>query len=378
MTPRLLYDRKTRKLFMITAIVSLSVFILSVIFSELPVNPLASEADGPVLLFIFTGLVSFPAAILSAMLFISSDIYIRRLTRNGFTVPYTKAEVGGLLSNVPRTGENVTNRYRSDSITGFYLALTCYAVFIGADILYLLKWKDLEADSVALFVLMLIGSSVFLIPAFIFFRQRNPDRYIDNVDLPDGRTFRRVRTNIFSIFVILLVMSFVCGGAYLVAGGMTRSIYKSRRVTGYDEFLQGAQMRLTSEDFTDGRWNDSVTGCSPQLSFEPVEGASYYVIFMDGSRGDYPVIWYQTNVTQTDLAQGAAEEYVWPEEAESAVLYVFALEGDPDSRFPIVPGSTHVAADYLYGESLDVKEYGDVNIYGNVLSYGYLSGTVGN
>ena len=363
---------------MITAIVSLSVFILSVIFSELPVNPLASEADGPVLLFIFTGLVSFPAAILSAMLFISSDIYIRRLTRNGFTVPYTKAEVGGLLSNVPRTGENVTNRYRSDSITGFYLALTCYAVFIGADILYLLKWKDLEADSVALFVLMLIGSSVFLIPAFIFFRQRNPDRYIDNVDLPDGRTFRRVRTNIFSIFVILLVMSFVCGGAYLVAGGMTRSIYKSRRVTGYDEFLQGAQMRLTSEDFTDGRWNDSVTGCSPQLSFEPVEGASYYVIFMDGSRGDYPVIWYQTNVTQTDLAQGAAEEYVWPEEAESAVLYVFALEGDPDSRFPIVPGSTHVAADYLYGESLDVKEYGDVNIYGNVLSYGYLSGTVGN
>lgn len=143
---------------------------------------------------------------------------------------------------------------------------------------------------------------------------------------------------------------------------------------GFDTF------ELSSEDLSDGVWNTIITNTengsnvSPQLSWEPVEGAECYVVYMIDTMAGNWVHWMSNNVTETELPQGwaSADEYVGPyppDGTHTYEIYVVALKqpvelnGKLDTRYQGVIGDI-VAMDILP----DGTE-------GNILGYGHMVGT---
>ena len=141
---------------------------------------------------------------------------------------------------------------------------------------------------------------------------------------------------------------------------------------------------LTSKDLHDGAWDPVIAktsdgSLSPQLSWEPVPEAACYVIYMvDTNVMDF-VHWMSNNVTETQLPQGWAvkEEYIGPYpppfETHNYDVYVLALREPVETlKGTLDAANVFFAKNVLY---LDAPAEG---ITGNLLGYGYLSGTYQN
>ncbi|MBE5793176.1 MAG: hypothetical protein E7323_00645 [Clostridiales bacterium] len=138
---------------------------------------------------------------------------------------------------------------------------------------------------------------------------------------------------------------------------------------------------LTSEDLHDGAWDPVIAktsdgSLSPQLSWEHVPGAACYVIYMvDTNVMDF-VHWMSNNVTETMLPQGWAvkEEYVGPYpppfETHNYDVYVLALREPVEA----IKG-TFNAANVFFAKNVLYLDTPAEGITGNLLGYGYLSGT---
>ncbi|MBR5387260.1 MAG: hypothetical protein IK142_06755 [Clostridiales bacterium] len=149
-------------------------------------------------------------------------------------------------------------------------------------------------------------------------------------------------------------------------------------VLGDDGFLPEYEtFELTSEDLVDGVWNPVISSenVSPELSWEPVEGADSYVIYMVDVTAYFFIHWKADAVTETDLPQGWATgaTYVGPYPPSGVThtydVYVMALRGDVDRVRGTVNATNQNFASFIRGLDTDV----DGNS-GNIISYGYLSG----
>lgn len=140
---------------------------------------------------------------------------------------------------------------------------------------------------------------------------------------------------------------------------------------------------LTSENWTDGAW-DPIIGkhsgdnLSPQLSWEPVPEASCYVIYMVDTKALDFLHWMSNNVTETTLPLGWAgiDAYVGPYppayEIHPYDVYVLAL------RRPVEDlKSTFGVSNVFFTKNVFYLDAPAEGITGNLLGYGYLSGTYG-
>lgn len=138
---------------------------------------------------------------------------------------------------------------------------------------------------------------------------------------------------------------------------------------------------VSSEDLHDGVWDSVITNTdngsnvSPQLSWEPVEGAEGYVIYMTDINAGNWMHWKSGFVTETELAQGAAEkdEYIGPYPPSGTHEYeirVFALKKPVEA----VRGAFDDTNTLLksVAKKLDTDVDGNT---GNILACGYISGT---
>lgn len=143
--------------------------------------------------------------------------------------------------------------------------------------------------------------------------------------------------------------------------------------------LKAEKFEVTSESLSDGVWNTVISSSkgsdvSPQLSWEPVEGAEGYAIYMVDLSADYWMHWKSNNVTETTLAQGWADssEYIGPYPpggTHTYNVYVFALKKLPaelNGIFDDANTNWKTIASSL--DTIDDTE-------GNILSYGMVSGT---
>ena len=140
------------------------------------------------------------------------------------------------------------------------------------------------------------------------------------------------------------------------------------------------QITITSEDLHDGVWDDAVsntdkgTNRSPQLSWEPVEGAACYAVYMVDTSVDNWLHWKSGNVTETNLPAGWAPEteYVGPYPPSGTHTYeirVFALKEavtEGQSRFD----NSNTGFEQMTA-ALDQSSSGS----GNAVAYGTLRGT---
>ena len=131
----------------------------------------------------------------------------------------------------------------------------------------------------------------------------------------------------------------------------------------------------------DGYWDEitanTVSGqnLSPDLSWEPVEGAACYAIYMVDINTHYFLHWVQGDITETSLAQGfAGSKYyigMYPPPGDTHVynIYVLALKNPVDRVKGSVNGISPKFPDFI--KALDTDKDGNT---GNIISVGKISG----
>ncbi|MBR2524004.1 MAG: hypothetical protein IKE53_06150 [Clostridiales bacterium] len=134
---------------------------------------------------------------------------------------------------------------------------------------------------------------------------------------------------------------------------------------------------VTSEDLENGVWNvrishDKGDDLSPQLSWEPVEGANGYVLFMTDPKGNN---WtHMIDVTdKTELASGEVEHYVGPYPpygSHTYIVYVFAVI-EPRVSYTDLDNPGDTFETFRSKLSTLSGTNGDT---GNIIAYGSISG----
>lgn len=156
-----------------------------------------------------------------------------------------------------------------------------------------------------------------------------------------------------------------------------------------DEFVSSyPAFKVTSESLDGKYWVEACAfqgeNVSPQLSWEPVEGASTYVIYMVDLTARNIIHWKSVGITETNLPQGWASsafsqsdvynaDYVGPNPPSGSTnqynIYIFALKA-PVER---VKGSIGTQAIKLqeFMDSLDTDAEGNT---GNIVAVGRIIG----
>jgi phosphatidylethanolamine-binding protein (PEBP) family uncharacterized protein len=138
---------------------------------------------------------------------------------------------------------------------------------------------------------------------------------------------------------------------------------------------------VTSQSLHDGKWDEitanTVDGknASPELSWEPVEGASTYVIYMIDMDTAYFIHWKSSDITETSLPEGWAlsSDYVGPYPPPGSThrytVYVFALK-NPVER--VKGGINSISPKVLeFMNALDTDADGNT---GNIIAVGRVTG----
>ena len=146
---------------------------------------------------------------------------------------------------------------------------------------------------------------------------------------------------------------------------------------GYDTF------EVTSPDVIDGVWVDDISNTklgdnsSPALSWQPVEGAEEYVIYMVDRNSKGFLHWKSGGIKETELPRGWAPkdlEYNGPHVGHGYThmydIYVIALKAPVDKIDGAVNCNNGRLAEFI--ESLNTDIDGNT---GNIISYGVVSGT---
>lgn len=147
-------------------------------------------------------------------------------------------------------------------------------------------------------------------------------------------------------------------------------------VEKYDSF------ELKSENIKDGVWDDVISDTSkgenksPQLSWEPVEGAEVYAIYMVDVNMQHFIHWNSNGITETELPLGWASEseYVgpWPPEGGEHVydVYVIAMKKPVERMKGGVNSSTERMQKFI--DDADTDAEGNT---GNIIACGHLTAT---
>ena len=398
------YDKKSKKNWLIRLIISGSailLFILVYLFDSviLAKSDFLSSMDFLLVFFAVLSVamyISVPVFVISLLKFIDSSMYLWRLKKNYFELPEDKKLYENDLNKLPRTNQ-AENMYARDGLVGGLLYILAYAGFVAADIYYVIKWTRLgETDAIVLFVFMMIVHLFFLIFALYLFHQKDTTKYVDDVDL-DAGSIRKTRMSIVRSITILVITSIISVMGVTTVFTMTKYIYKSR-YGHYDKTLDGfkekATMNINSEDLHEGVWSDRISNTdkgenlSPELSFDKVEGAEYYFIYMVDESANYWVHWVASDVREEELGTGANVKkykdnsdfkYVGPYPPEGSgkhtyTIFVYAMKGKPDRDMGLEFDEKSLSPDYMYYDYLNISKSGDPNEYGNVIAYGYISG----
>ena len=153
------------------------------------------------------------------------------------------------------------------------------------------------------------------------------------------------------------------------------------------DFLEGyKKFELTSTDLENGVWADIISNArgnnsSPELSWEPVEGASEYVVYMVDMNTPEVIVcgvlhWKAGGITVTELPEGWApsSDYVGPNPGSGVThiyeVYVVALKEPVEKLKGGVRAPNPKFKDFIQG--LDTDSEGNTR---NILAYGKISGT---
>ena len=175
------------------------------------------------------------------------------------------------------------------------------------------------------------------------------------------------------------------GSTLILATSITLSV--ADVVDSGVDYLEGyKKFELTSTDLVNGVWADIISNArgnnsSPELSWEPVEGAAEYIVYMvDMNSPDLVVCtflhWKASGITVTELPEGWAPstDYIGPNPGSGVThiyeVYVVALKEPVERLKGSVRALNPKFKEFIQG--LDTDSEGNT---GNILAYGKISGT---
>ena len=147
--------------------------------------------------------------------------------------------------------------------------------------------------------------------------------------------------------------------------------------TAFDDLIS---LSVTSKDVKDGVWDDMITNTnygenlSPELTWDPVEGATNYVVVMiDGAWLHMDVFTSETHLDAGAIKRGSrGDQYVGPyppSDTHTYSVFVFALK-DESGKVKLSFDAGGNSIDQIY-TSLNVDKNGNS---GNVIAVGRLDG----
>ncbi len=192
--------------------------------------------------------------------------------------------------------------------------------------------------------------------------------------------------------IMKTITSLVIASAFVLFTGCSGYIDKTETVSetaasvsssnAIGRYLEGRDtFEVTSEDLENGVWSDIISNThigenrSPQLSWQPVDGAEVYVIYMVDSDTNGFLHWKSNNVTETDLPQGwaSAVDYTGPHIGHGYThtfdIYVMALRSPTDRLKGAVNAVNKELGSFI--ELIDTSADGSK---GNIIAYGKISG----
>ena len=399
MKTKIKYDKNFQRACLVLMILTGAILLLYGILTLIDsVHPL--DVGTLLAILISVSIASIPMFPLFLVLYLDATFFLKRLKKNGFKVPKNKKDYGDDLSRLPRT-EIAENRYADDSRRAAIIALAVYVIVLICDMLFLHKWMQYEIDDAkVMFCLLMAFHLIFPAAAYSFYRQRDTQKFVDEVDIRTNG--RKVRSSIMGAIGTLLVLAFLAFLSIMTADSMTKYVYKSRygRYEKYlSDFQAAATMNVSSDDLHNGVWDAKITNTadgsnlSPHLYFDPVDGADHYMIYMVDESANNWVHWLATDIHENELFTGdnlsvygndPDFQYIGPYPPSGSgehtyTVYVYAMQGHPDADLSMVKfNEKSFGGDILYYDFLNVTERGDeLNKYGNVLAYGYISGVYG-
>ncbi|MBP5555412.1 MAG: hypothetical protein J6X94_11155 [Lachnospiraceae bacterium] len=135
------------------------------------------------------------------------------------------------------------------------------------------------------------------------------------------------------------------------------------------------QFEITSEDLHGMYWDvkishDKGDDLSPQLSWNPIEGATCYAVYMIDPDGNN-WIHMKTLTTETNLETGAVEDYIGPYPPSGShryFVYVFALREEKKPPKALNAPSSGI------DEITSILNTGSDSDIGNVIAWGGVAG----
>lgn len=112
-----------------------------------------------------------------------------------------------------------------------WMYFACFVLFLVVDVMYLIKWHFMKGHFMKdictfLFTVCLVLDSVWLILAVIMWRQRNTEKYRDDVECDKTR---KERLNLENIIVFAIFWAIVCAVACIQAVTTTKYMDKVQR-----------------------------------------------------------------------------------------------------------------------------------------------------
>ena len=210
------FDRIIAKTAKCCALICTVLFVIGVVFSFL-------EIDGTEFFYIMTIYASVLVGVPCYVVLLSAKFYFIRLRAYGYEIPENKKTYGNNLNNLPKTREAGRSLFAKHSRIGMWMYFAFFVLFLVVDVMYLIKWHFMKDICTFLFTVCLVLDIVWLILAVIMWRQRNTEKYRDDVECDKTRK-ERLNLIVFAIF-----WAIVCALVSNLAVTTTKYMDKAQR-----------------------------------------------------------------------------------------------------------------------------------------------------
>ena len=217
------FDNITAKTAKYCALIFTVLLLIGLIFSFL-------EIPGTEVFYIMAVYTAVLVGLPCYVVVLAAKLYFARLRAYGYEIPDNKKTYGNNLNNLPKTREAGNSLFAKHSRIGMWMYFACFVLFLVVDVMYLIKWHFMREHQMKdictfLFSMCLVLDSVWLILAVILRRQRNKEKYRDDVECDKTR---KERLNLENIIVFAIFWAIVCALVSNLAVSTTKYMYKTQ------------------------------------------------------------------------------------------------------------------------------------------------------
>lgn len=182
------------------------IFLMSFLLFALGVLLLFFELAGSEFFILFALYMGGGVSLFSGLYWFCAALYVRRLVWYGYKVVYDKREYDGLLSNLPKEGENTS--YPNFSKIFWYITLACFTMAVIWDFGFLFSWnfRSLARSST---MLLVFSNTIWIIVTIFMAKQRNNQKYRDDFELCNAKKQRMVPEECVILLLIVIGISLV-------------------------------------------------------------------------------------------------------------------------------------------------------------------------